>query len=303
MAGILQYLGDATLKFSDFDVRSGPKGCVSHFRVSSPSMAELAAYHNYLLTYGASVTFRGADGGAVRELDVEIPGLTSQTEGVITELFFDQWEMLTNEANDTIFANPLIVGGSSPVLDYNARTVLSKLSLNGGTVAEAVNRCNADLVASGGNLTAPTVANGGVDRGGNVGLQFQAPQSAAAKQLTLEILKGQTEYMKPTHVLRHTSYCSAGATYNTRMDGEMRIYSTAQLLSETCLGWTYNLQQRLASKIAQIPYQYAPGDEAPYYTWGWLKKISREPQLANFMVEVSSEYELALWSNLRYALR
>jgi hypothetical protein len=296
----LQYLGDASLKFKDFEVRNGPKGSTTHFRVHSPSVAALTAYHNYIVQFGASVSFRGCDGGAERELSIELPGLTSETDGVLEELFFDQWELLTNEASDTIFANPLIVGGSSPVLDYNGKTVLSKLALIGGTLVNAVNVCNSDLTSAAppGGLTPPTV-----DQGGTAGGKFQAPQSAAAKQLTLEILKGQVEYAKPTYVLRHTSYCSAGATYNGRVDGEMRIYSTAQMLSEVGRGWTYSLPQRLYSKIAGILYQSAPGDEASYYTWGWLKKITREPVLANFMVEVSSEYELALWSNLRYALR
>jgi hypothetical protein len=296
----LQYLGDASLKFRDFEVLNGPKGSTTHFRVTSPSIAALANYHNYIVQFGASVNFRGCDGGAERELSIELPGLTSETDGVLEELFPDQWELLTNEASDTIFANPLIVGGVSPVLDYNAKTVLSKLALNGGTLVETVNRCNADLTSAAppGNLTPPTVGNGGTVDG-----KFQAPTSAAAKQLTLEILKGQTEYMKPTYVLRHTSYCSAGATYNASVAGEMLIYSTSQLLTEVGRGWTYNLPQRLYSKIAAIPYQSAPGDEASYYTWGWLKKITREPVLANFMVEVSSEYELALWSNLRYLLR
>lgn len=298
MNGILQYLGDGSLKFSDFEVHSGPKGSTTHFRVHSPNLAALVNYHNYVLQYGASVTFRGADAGGERSLAIELPGLTSQTAGVLSELFFDQWELLTNEASDTIFANPLIVGGASPLLDYNGKTVLSKLALNGGTLVDAVNRANADLVANNGNLTAPTTFNGGTAAG-----QFQAPNSAAAKQLTLELLKGQAEYMKPTYVLRHTSYCSAGATYNGRIDGEMKIYSTGQLLSEVGSGWTFNLPQRLYSKIAAIQTQAAPGEEAAYYTWGWMKKITREPVLANFMVEVSSEYELALWSNLRYALR
>jgi hypothetical protein len=60
---------------------------------------------------------------------------------------------------------------------------------------------------------------------------------------------------------------------------------------------------RIRSKIGSIPTQVAPGDESLYYYWGWLKKITREPVLSNFMVEVSTEYELALWSLLRYWLR
>lgn len=289
MAGTLQYVGEPGLTFRDFDVRSGMRGTTTHFRVTSPNVAALGAYHNYLLTQGATVSFRCPDGGNDRELSVEVPGLTTGTAGSgIIELFADQWELLTNEANDTIFANPLIVGGATPLLDYNARIVLSKLALSGGTLIDAVNRCNADTVAKGGNLTPPS------------GGSFYAPTSGAAQQLVLEILKGQTEYMKPTYVLRHTSYCSAAATYNTSIDGEMKIYSTGQLLSEVCSGWTYTLPQRLRSKVSSIPIQYAPGSESGYYMWGWLKKITREPVLQNVIVEVSSEYECALWSVLRY---
>jgi hypothetical protein len=294
MAGTLQFVGydpETPLTFNSFDVRSGPKGSVTHFRVTSPSLEALVTYYNYLLTFGASVTFRGADGGADRELEVELPGLSSTTAGILSELFFDQWELLTNEANDTIFANPLIVGGASPVLNYNDKTVLSKLALSGGTLVDAVNMCNSDLDTAGGNLTAPP------------GGAFVAPSSSAAKQLTLEILKGQTEYMKPTYVLRHTSYCSPASVYNTRIDGEMNIYGTSDLLSEVGYGWTYNCPMRIRSKIGSIPTQVAPGDESLYYYWGWLKKITREPVLSNFMVEVSTEYELALWSLLRYWLR
>jgi hypothetical protein len=103
--------------------------------------------------------------------------------------------------------------------------------------------------------------------------------------------------------LRHTSYCSAGALYNTSTANTEKIYSPAQLLTEVGSGWTYNLPPRLYSKIAGIPEQYAPATEASYYTWGWKKTISREPVLSNFMVECETEYVLNLWSNLRYALR
>ena len=298
MAGHLQFVGDSALKFKDFEVHSTPKGCTTHFSVHSPDVNQLVLYHNYLLQYGASVTFRGADSGADRELLVQMPGLTSTTDGVLSEVFYDQWELLSNENTDTIFANPLLVGGASPVLDYNAKTVLSKLALNGGTVVEAVNTCNSDLIKNKGNLTAPDITNGGTADG-----KFKAPLSYIAQQLTLEILKGQVEYMKPTYVLRHTSYCSAGETYNASIDGEMKIYTPPKLLTEVSHGWTYNIPQRLYSKIAEIPVQSAPLDEAAYYTWGWLKKITREPVLANIIVEISCEYELALWSNLRYLLK
>src|ERR1019366_6095788 len=190
MAGALQYLGDPSqpLNYKDFEVRGGPKGSTTHYKVNCTSVANLVAYYNYLLTFGASVSFAGCDGGEHRELVVELPGMSSVTVGMLSELFFDQWELLTNEANETSFANPLIVGGDYPVLNYNDKTVLSKLALNGGQLVDTVNRCNADL-APAGNLPPPP------------GGKFVAPTAPAAAQLTLEIMKGQTEYMKPTYVL------------------------------------------------------------------------------------------------------
>ena len=296
----LNHTGDVSLSFRDFEVRSGPKGMTTHFRVVCPIVANLVAYHNYIITYGASVTFKGVDGGTDRELEVEVPGLTSTTAGILSELFFDSWEMVTNESSDTIFANPLIIGGAYPVLNYNDKVVLSRLARDGGTMMQVVASCNSDI---GNGLVAPTAGNGGTVAG-----LFQAPgisgySNPASTQIQLEVLKGQTSYQNPTYVLRHTSYCSAGATYNANIIGTQKIYTPAQLLSEVGYGWTYNLPPRLYTKISSVPFQYAPAPEATYYQWGWLKKITREPVLANFMVEINCEYELGLWSNLRYAPR
>ena len=293
----LQYIGFNGLNFRDFQVRTGPKGTTTHFTVTSPILASLINYQNYIQQFGATISANGLDGGDVRSLEVEVPGLTSTTVGIITELFFDQWELLTNESSDTIFANPLLVSGTAPVLNYNAKTILSRYARNGGTLAEAMGQANQDILSNG--VTAPTPANGGTAGGKFTFTTF----TAAQKQIALEVAKTQTEYERPTYVLRHTSYCSAGANYNAAAAHVMQIYTPGQLLTECGSGWTYNLPNRLYSKIAGINAQSAPGDEASYYTWGWLKKITREPVLANFMVEVSTEYELGLWSNLRYATR
>lgn len=295
--GIPQFLGDNTLKFEVLETLFGPKGNTSRFKVFSPSVGALVAYYNYIVQFGASGTISGTDNGANRAMEIELPGLSSSTAGVLEELFFDQWELLTNEGTDSIFANPLIVSGGSPILNYNDKVVLSRLSRDGGTISAAVASCNSDIGT--GNLTAPTPPDGGTSDG-----KFQKPTAGgAATQLTLEILKGQTEYEAPNYVLRHTSYCSAGALYNTSTANTQCIYTPAQLLTEVGSGWTYNLPPRLYSKIAGIPFQSAASIEAPYYRWGWLKKITRETVLANFMVEVSTEYALALWSTIRYSPR
>jgi hypothetical protein len=298
MAGpsTIQWVGTRAPLQRDFEVHLGPEGTTTRFRVTCPILDTLVALANYYTQFGAQVRFVGPDGGDDREIEVEIPGLTSTTFGVLSELFFDKWELISNEGSDSIFANPFLVGPNG-VLNYNDKIVLSRLTLDGGTVAMAVTSCNADLAA--GTLgPAPDDTDGGTADG-----QFQAPTAASSQQLAKMIQKGQTDYYTPQYVLRHTSYCSPGAIYNSSVSGQGLIYTTAQLLNEVELGWTYDLPPRLSSKIASIPIQVAPPDEAPYYQWGWLKKIGRETQMANFMIQVDIEYALALWSTLDYGLQ
>lgn len=297
----LQYLGDASLKFEAIEVLYGPKGNTTRYKVFSPSIAALTSYYNFIIQFGASGTLMGADGGSERVLQVELPGLLTSMSGVLSELFFDQWELFANESSTIIFDNPILVGGVSPVINYNAKMILSDMARNGGTAKQSRDRLNAVLTTvDGGYVVPPTVPQGGVLI--SSALKFATSTfTDAQKQLALEILKDQKEYDDPTHVLRHTSYCSTRAAYNASVSGEMKIYTTAQLLSEVTSGWTYNLPARLYTKISSIPTKLAASDEASYYIWGWLKKVSREPVLANFIVESSIEYELGLWSNLRYS--
>ena len=312
MAGNLQGIGWAGIVIKDgLVVRSGPKGCTTSFKAQCLTLPPLVSYYQDLIAGGAEVTAKGFDLGVdgttsseEKWLEVTFPGLPSSLVGVISEWFMDSWEMMTNENTDSIFANPLIVGtptgSGNGILNYNDKVVLQYLAINNGTIAQAVASANSDVTS--GNLTAPTSGNGGTAGG-----KFQTPGTAASNpgkvtQLTLEIKKGQVEDLVPTHVLRHTSYCSAGASYNSTRNNELKIYTTAKLLTEVGSGWNYNLPPRLYSEILTFPQLYAAVDEAPYYTWGWLKKIGREPVQADFMVEASVEYELGLWSNLRYGL-
>ena len=288
MAGNLINIGNPGLNFGAIRVSYGPKGMTSHYTVTCPTIGPLIAYFNYIVQYGATGEFFGCDNGLDgvtsaedKHLEVSVPGLVNNLSEFLNELFFDVWELMTNEASDTIMANPLIVGTATGGgwMTANDKDVLSVLITSGGTVSEAVSAANTNVPDNKPHST---------------------PSDARTKQLILEILKGQVEYAKPSYVLRHTSYCSAGQYYNSRIQHVMQIYTPAQLLTEVGSGWVYNLPPRLYSKIASIPFQYAPAIEAPYYTFGWLKKITREPVLSNFVVEINTEYELNLWSNLRY---
>lgn len=324
MAGSLQAAGFHGLIPGPIVVDAGPKGTTTHFTMSCDTIGPLINYYNYIVTFGATVKAYGFDVGIdgvttaeVKMLEISIPGLVNNLNEIISELFFDQWELLTNENSDSIFSNPLIVGtpgSTNPILNFNDKCVLSRFARDGGTMAAAIANCNSDV--TGGLLTAPTVGYGPFGGGAaptvaGGPILFQKPGTLspadayggnAPSQLGLEIQKGQVEFERPTHVLRHTSYCSATSRYNSNRANEEKLYTVAQLLTEVGSGWTYDLPPRLYSEISDIPVQFAPLSESPYYLWSWKKKITREPVLANFIVEISTEYELGLWSTLRYAV-
>ena len=288
MAGQKQGIGYAGLTFGPLKIDYGPKGTTTHFTVSCLTRDPLVNYYNYIIQFGASGSFLGCDVGIdgvtsaeVKSLEVSVPGLVNSLGSILTELYFDSWELLSNETTDTIFNNPLIVG-STGWMTTNDKDVLSVLATQGGSLSGAVAYADANIPAN-----AP----------------HAIPTDGRSLQLVLEILKGQVEFERPSKVLRHTSYCSPGATYNSGIAYENCIYTPAQLLTEVGSGWTYNLPPRLYSEISAQPFQYAPTSEAPYYQWGWKKTIGREPCMANFMIERTVEYALGLWSNIRYQPR
>lgn len=298
--GNLQYVGGPGVVIRNYHVEQTPKGTTTHFDVECPIIETLIALYNEYILYGATVDFVGIDGGAERSLQVSFPGLIGNAGEFLEEVYFDSWEMLTNEETDSIFNDPYLINAYGGDINYNAFVVLSRLLTDGGTVSQAVTNCNADVTA--GTLTAPTTEDGGTSGG-----MFQAPNasdSPVVSQLALEIQKGQTDFDNPTYALRHTSYCSPGVTYNSAVENVMEIYTVAQLLSEVGNGWTYNCPPRLLQKISSATSALAAlppqPQEEPFYVLGWLKKISRETTLPNFMIEVSTEYALAYWSNLRY---
>ena len=295
------------MTFGPLKIEYGPTGTSSHFTVTCPTIGPLINYYDYIVTFGASGTFMGCDRGSdgatsaeEKRLEVSVPGLVNGLENYISELYFDKWELLTNEATESIFSNPLIVGnesGGHGWMNDNDKVVLSYMARNNCTMAQAVSNLNAMVNADPQSLNPPLSggASGSPD-------QYQGVSDGRSIQIMLEIQKGQSEYEAPTYVLRHTSYCSPTALYDSTIENTQCIYTIAQLLSEVGTGWTYNLPPRLYSKISQIPTMVPPETEADYYTFGALKTITREPQLANFMIEVSTEYSINLWSNLRYAL-
>jgi len=290
MSGYVQNIAGnaAQLIPGSLRIEYGPKGCTSHFSLICPTIGPLVQYLNYVQARGGSGEIMGCDvgidgqtGAVEKSMTVSIPGLVNNLNQFIQELYFDQWELLSDHGTDSIFSNPLITG-SAGWMDANDKDVLSEVATKQLSLSAAVTQADTDVSAN-----AP----------------HSLPTDPRSLQIMTELLKGQSEYQSPNYVLRHTSYCSANSLYNTSVANTQLIYSPAQLLTEVGTNWTYNCPPRLISVISSIPYQFAPADEASYYSWGWLKSITRQPVLSNFIVETNTEYACGLWSNLRYAHR
>jgi hypothetical protein len=227
-------------------------------------------------------------------VEYEFPGVPTNLSGILSEVYFDDWQMKNDDLTNTIFANTVLTAS----LNYNDRQVLQTYLKLGTAISiqDTVTRLN-DEVAAG------AVAGPGVGEGGSGGNFVVPSDTGLLAQLRKMIDKDQAEFLDPLPVLQHTSACSPGANYNASRAYEMCIYTTAQLLTEVGSGWAYNLPGRLYSQIASFPTRTAPADEAAYFTWGWLKTRANQGTQTNFMVEAHQEYKLNLWPNIYYAAR
>ena len=251
---------------------------------------ELTGGVNALLALFATAQAQGATG----EFDVNpvLSKLTSETpiggitiNGVtIPDYVFDQWEIETNESSESVFGDPRVKNNIS----VGDRAVIARAVADGKSLAEAVSAVNSDLGTS---YTAPTAGN--------------------SLQLYNEMIKGQDSWGPFTYVLRHTSNVSQYSGYNVADNNVNCLYTTGQLLTEVGNAlwtypnaslWTYPLPTRLVTKINNIPVQSPASDEAAYYLWSWKKSASREQINAQFRVDIVTEYVLALWSTIRYAM-
>jgi hypothetical protein len=252
---------------------------------------ELTGGVNALLALFATAQAQGATG----EFDVNpvLSKLTSETpiggitiNGVtISDYVFDQWEIETNESSESLFQCPRIKNNVSA----NDRAVIARAVADGTSLAAAAAACTADGV---GLNWSPVITT------------FTAPTLAMPNQLYNEMIKGQDAWGPFTYVLRHTSNVSQYSGYNVADNNVNCLYTTAQLLSEVGNAslWTYPIPARLVTKINNIPVESPAPDEADYYLWSWKKSASREQINAQFRVDIVTEYVLALWSTIRYAM-
>jgi hypothetical protein len=259
--------------------------------LTAPALAELLAILRQVQMWGGSGEI--VLSSEKPRLEYELPGVPGDLTGSLEEAPFDDWQMAVDDLTNTVFANSVLSAG----LNYNDLVVLEGYMkcAGGKTVDEVVNDLNKD--AHNNIIVGPTTL-----QGGNNG-KFIVPSSVdLAKQMKRMIDKDQAEFVDPLPVLQHTTCCSPGSLYNVERANEMRIYSTAQLLSEVGSGWTYNLPGALYSQIASFPTRSAAAEEAAYFTWGWLKTRATQRTQTNFGIERHQEYKLNLWPNIYYAL-
>jgi hypothetical protein len=113
-------------------------------------------------------------------------------------------------------------------------------------------------------------------------------------------------YASADYVLRHTTNVSNRWNSNVSDDYVLRVYSTAELLSEVQNAglWIYPLPGRLAYKINALSTSLiADYGSRDYQAWGWLKQPSTESTAANNRVDINTEYWFQRWSTDFYLER
>lgn len=175
----------------------------------------------------------------------------------------DTWEIVGNDLSIDIFSNPKINGLIS---DEQMAAILGFLTED-ATPAEA--------------FADPALTSA----------------SAIVRRYYSMHQRGTTDYRRAQYVLRHTTNAPSRWNSNVSDVGVEKIYTTAQLLSETQNSglWIYPMPGRLGYKVANIPTLSAAN-----YQWGWLKAPSTETTTANNRINITTEYCLELWSTDLY---
>jgi hypothetical protein len=120
---------------------------------------------------------------------------------------------------------------------------------------------------------------------------------ATIRSLFEALTHGHDVFNISRYVLRHTVNIPADTTKYIGDSYANYILDTATLLGEiSSNAWRYPCPARLRYKIGSIPAMAATGS----LVWGWRKLVSTETAAANNRVDVSQEYQLALWDTLVY---
>jgi hypothetical protein len=187
----------------------------------------------------------------------------------------DSWQLVGAEENFDIFSHPTIVGLVGVYGDSflsSVRQFLQSPSPANNTTALYYYLTQTDNLSSNDALT-------------------------VASFFSLNI-RGTTEFRASQYALRHTTNAPNRYQANVSDVNVNYIYTTSELLTEVLSSslWIYPLPGRLQYKINAIP---VPSPQNGY-EWGWLKSSSTETTAANNRIDISTDYQLALWSTYLY---
>jgi len=190
----------------------------------------------------------------------------SGAEAGFPELTLDRWELLANENQKDIKEHPAVIAianGDPSLAD----------------VLQAVSDYNENI--------------GGTD-------PHWFTDDDTASLLFRLLIHGVTSYALGQYVLRHTTNVSNAYDANVADLGVESVYSTSALISEISDSgfWLFPCPGRLIAKIERIEVQDRNAD----LNWGWRKLPSTETTAANNRIDITTEYWLAGWSKLVYAL-
>lgn len=209
----------------------------------------------------------------------------------------------TGGADSTVVDSwQIVANNTSPALDFNP-VVYSGILSEVGSDTAVRDRLNLLRESARGNIvkvgtTAYTTA------------EFRAyliAQSDPYCARILDYLIGDVNsYASADYVLRHTTNVSNRWNSNVSDAYVLRVYSTAELLSEVQDSglWVYPLPGRLAYKINALSSSLiADYGSRTYQAWGWLKQPSTESTAANNRVDINTEYWFQRWSTDFYLER
>lgn len=117
------------------------------------------------------------------------------------------------------------------------------------------------------------------------------------------IVFGFTSYIATEYVMRHTTSVANVFEENVADEGVGSVYSFANLESEITNQqlWTFPCPPRLLQKMDELENAFLAGESIPEgFTMGWRKTASTETTAANSRIDISTEYQLGLWSTFLY---
>lgn len=134
---------------------------------------------------------------------------------------------------------------------------------------------------------------------------FNASPAALTDPRTIAIIaavgKGQDHFDYSRYGLKHTQTVSQVYGGDVLDSNSENIYTTAQLLAE-CAEFPIPLPTRMANKIQAIDDAAVKAFPAPAgYVWGWKKDPSTETTVANYKIEIVTDYAYDLWNTYFYA--